>query len=80
MNIETVENVFKEVFGDDHLKIFKEMSAKDVEGWDSFNHINLIVALEEALNVEFTTDEIASMSNVGELIVILQQKGLPIAW
>ena len=56
------------------------MTAKDVSGWDSFNHINLIVALEDAFQITFTTEEMASMANVGDLIRILQAKGVEASW
>lgn len=56
------------------------MTAKDVQGWDSFNHINLIVALEEAFSIVFTSPEITSMQNVGDLVEILKTKGIQIDW
>ncbi len=80
MSIEKVENIFREVFDDPDLAIFPEMTAKDVRDWDSFNHINLIVALEDAFNISFTTDDIAGMVNVGGLIEILQHYGIDVSW
>lgn len=75
MSIEKVQRVFREVFENPDLSIFPDMTAKDVEGWDSFNHINLIVALEEIFGVSFTTEEIGGMANVGDLVKLLQKKG-----
>ena len=51
MSVERVQETFREVFGDEAPAVFPEMTAIDVAGWDSFNHINLIVALEEAFQV-----------------------------
>ena len=45
MSVERVKGVFREVFEDEELEIFPEMTARDIETWDSFNHINLVVAL-----------------------------------
>ena len=56
------------------------MTAKDVVGWDSFNHINLIMGLESAFDIIFSTDEIVEMANVGDLLVILQRKGIDVSW
>ncbi len=56
------------------------MSAKDVETWDSFNHINLVIAIETAFDITFATKEIAAMQNVGDLITSLQGKGIDISW
>ena len=78
--IENVQNIFREVFEDPELKIFPEMTASDVKQWDSFNHINLIIVLEEYYNLSFTTEEIAEMANVGDLIKVLGRKGIVIAW
>lgn len=80
MNIEKVQIVFQEVFEDPGLKILPEMTAKDVVGWDSFNHINLIMGLESAFDIIFSTDEIVEMANVGDMIVILQRKGIDVSW
>ena len=80
MNIEKVQIVFQEVFEDPGLKILPEMTAKDVVGWDSFNHINLIMELESAFDIIFSTDEIVEMANVGDMIVILQRKGIGVSW
>lgn len=80
MSINSVQNIFQEVFEDPNLKISLTMTAKDVANWDSFNHINLILALEEAFNVRFTTAEMAHMANVGELVGILAKKGVSVAW
>ena len=79
-NIDKVNTVFQTVFDDGDLSVVPEMSAKDVDGWDSFNHINLIVALEEEFEFSFTTEEIDNMSCVGDLVSILQQRGLDISF
>ncbi len=80
MSISKVQNIFQEIFEDPMLSIAPGMTAKDVVNWDSFNHINLILALEEAFTVRFTTAEMAQMSNVGELVVSLAKKGVNISW
>ncbi len=56
------------------FKVFEAMTAKDVEGWDSLNHINLIVAVEKSFKVTFTTKEVNGMKNVGELMQLIQAK------
>lgn len=80
MAVDQVRAVFREVFDQDDLEIFPEMSAKDVADWDSFNHINLIISLEEAFDLSFSTEEIAGMACVGDLITILQQRGRDVSW
>jgi len=71
---ERVLKVFREVFGDDELVVTESTTAKDVQGWDSFNHITLTLRLEEEFGVSFTTREIGSMARVGDLYALLETK------
>jgi acyl carrier protein len=72
-----VQNVFREVFDDEKLTIYREMQAKNVEGWDSLNHITLIMTLEETFKVKFSTREVMGFQNVGEMLDCLRGK-LPV--
>jgi acyl carrier protein len=56
------------------LNIFRAMQAKDVEGWDSLNHITLIMTLEETFKVKFSTREVMGFQNVGEMMDCLGRK------
>ncbi len=69
-----VNGIFQEVFDDDKLQIHDAMTAKDVEEWDSLNHINLIVAVERALKIKFTTKEVSNLANVGEFLTVIRSK------
>ena len=80
MAIDKVEEVFREVFEDSEMTLTPETTAKDVPEWDSFNHINLIVGLEDAFDISFSTEEMASMANVGDLVTLLQGKGMDVGW
>lgn len=69
-----VTSTFRDVFGEPDLNIWDEMTAEDVEQWDSLTHINLIVALEREFRVKFTTGEVSKLKNVGDLIHLIQAK------
>jgi acyl carrier protein len=69
-----VQNVFREVFDSQELNIYREMQAKDVDGWDSLNHITLIMTLEETFKVKFSTREVMGFQNVGEMMDCLRGK------
>jgi acyl carrier protein len=73
-----VRDIFREVFDKPTLEIFDGMQAKDVEGWDSLNHITLIMALEESFGVKFTTREVMGFQNVGEMLGCLRGKLPPV--
>lgn len=77
---EDVQEVFRSVFNEPELMLSPAMAAKDVPGWDSFNHLNLILALEERFNVRFSSEEIAAMSNVGDLFTTLNRHGVDARW
>jgi acyl carrier protein len=68
------EEIFQEVFDQPELKIFDEMVAQDVPDWDSLNHITLVVSLEEEFNLKFTTKEVMSWKNVGEMLDTLSER------
>lgn len=68
MDIEALTPIFRDVFGDETLVIDESTTAADVEGWDSFTHINLIMSVEEAFGVSFTTKEIGGLACVKELV------------
>ncbi len=59
--------IFRENFEDDALVIEDSFTAKDISGWDSLMQVNLVVSIEEEFDVRFTTDEIASISCIGEM-------------
>lgn len=66
--------IFRDVFGDDDIVAKPELTAKDVPGWDSFNHINIIVAAEVRFGVKFKAAEIESLRNVGDFARLIGQR------
>jgi acyl carrier protein len=69
--IERLNRVFQQVFDDDELQIDRQTSAKDVEGWDSLMHVTLIVNVEKAFKVKFSSSEVASLKDVGDLLDLI---------
>jgi acyl carrier protein len=66
--------VFCEVFDDDGIRIAPEMTANDVEGWDSLSHVNLIVAVESRFDIRFSQKELLTFKNVGDLMNSIRSK------
>jgi acyl carrier protein len=66
--------VFRDVFDDDELVINDAMTAEDVEGWDSLNHIRLIVSIERAFALKFSASETGKLKNVGEFVELIRSK------
>lgn len=61
-------NILREVFDNDTLVATPEMSAMDVEGWDSMGNVRLFLAVEQAFGVRFRAGEISDIPNVGALV------------
>lgn len=66
--------IFHDVFDDDTLALTPDLTAASVPEWDSFNHINLIVAVEARFKIKFQTAELESMNTVGHLVTLIQKK------
>ena len=71
--LEMVNAIFKDVLDDEDIVIKAETTANDVEEWDSLTHIQLIVAIEKAFDVRFTSSEIQRWQNVGEMCEAIQR-------
>lgn len=70
----TVNEIFRDVFDDEGIVVGEETTAKDIEDWDSLEHINLIAAIEQEFGIKFTMGQVVSMKNVGEMVdIILEQ-------
>jgi acyl carrier protein len=69
-----LERLFRDVFGDEALVLTDETTARDVPGWDSLGHVNLMFSIEERFNVRFRGNELAEFANVGELERFLEAR------
>jgi acyl carrier protein len=56
------------------LTVTMQTTAENVEGWDSFNHINIVVAIEREFGIKVHTAEIEELRNVGELVDLIDKK------
>ena len=72
--IETLNTIFQRVFDDDGICIRPEMTADDIDGWDSLSHVNLITTVETKFNVRFTQKELLRMKNIGNLLRTIETK------
>lgn len=69
-----LHEIFLDVFDLDELELTDETSANDIEEWDSLSHIQLIVAIEKAFGIKFTSLEIMKWRNVGEMVTSMLEK------
>jgi acyl carrier protein len=74
---EKLTDVFRDVFDDDSIVIREDMTAKDVQNWDSISHVDMICGVEAAFDIQLTTRQVAVLKTVGELISVIEQKKHP---
>ena len=72
---ERLNKVFQEVFDDDSIPVNDNTTADDIEDWDSFEHINLVVAVEEEFSFKIPMGKVVTMKNVGEMVDIIMETG-----
>ena len=66
-----LDGVFQDVFDDDSIHVNEKTTSKDIEDWDSLEHINLVVAIEKEFGMKFNMGEVNTMKNVGEIVDII---------
>jgi acyl carrier protein len=66
--------IFEDVFDESPIKVTPELSAKDIDGWDSLTHIRLILTVEKAFKIKFSTSEIGRLENVGDLVALIAER------
>ena len=72
--IERLTPIFRDVFGKPSLTITRETSARDIENWDSLNHVTLVMEVERAFGVRFALGELQDLKNVGALAALIERK------
>ena len=69
-----LNEVFRDVFEDDELSVTRQTTAKDIEGWDSLMHVTLLINVEKAFGVKFSSSEVANLKSVGDLSDLVEAR------
>ncbi len=72
--IEKLTPVFRNILNNQSLLITDELTANDVDSWDSLSHMLLITEIENTFSIKFKLRELNKMKNIGALVEIIQSK------
>lgn len=72
--LDQLTNILRDIFLDDSIQLTSATTANDIEGWDSFAHLNVIMAIENTFNIAISDDEVPSLRNIGDMIVLIEKK------
>ena len=71
-----LEEIIANIFELDSSQIKKEMTAADIEAWDSLSQLNLISAIEKEFQIKVEIDEIFTVMKIGDIYSLLSKKGV----
>ena len=66
--------IFREFFDDDSLMLRPDMTASDVDGWDSLTHIRLLLTIERKFQIKFSASEVGGLRTVRDLVLLIVRK------
>lgn len=74
-DLKKLQEIFRDVFDQDNLEITVETTSNDIEDWDSFAQINLIIEIENEFNIKFNLEEVNDLKNIKNILKAIQKKG-----
>jgi acyl carrier protein len=72
--LKTVNDIFIDVLDNNNIVLTDDITADDVDNWNSLNHIHLVVCIEKQFTVKFKSQEIQEWNNVGEMLDCIELK------
>ena len=71
--LDRLQKIIRQVVGDDEVVLKNNTTADEVTGWDSFNHINLIMGVETEFGIRFNVAELENLKNVGDFVDLIEK-------
>jgi acyl carrier protein len=72
--LEQLTEIARDVLNNDSLVLKPDMAATDVSEWDSFNHVNIVVATEMRFGIKFKTAELEQLKSIGGFVELIARK------
>ncbi|WP_234418225.1 acyl carrier protein [Aquimarina aquimarini] len=70
----TIKDILQSTLGHDRFTMADELTAKDVDGWDSLSHMMIITKIEEVFEIKFKLRDLNKLKNMGSLVSVIQTK------
>lgn len=71
---EQLTPIFRQTFSDETLVLTDDLSAKDVDKWDSLTHMQLVSNVEAKFGIKFKLKDLNKLKKVGDLVAIINSK------
>lgn len=72
--LERLKKIISQVVGNDQINLNKDTTADGVPGWDSFNHINIIMGAEMEFGIRFNVAELEGLKSVGDFVALIEKR------
>jgi acyl carrier protein len=69
-----ITELMEDIFDEDDLTYSDELTAADIEEWDSLSNIRFVVGIEKEFGIRFSNSEIAALENVGQMVDLIAAK------
>lgn len=73
-NLKKLQDIFRDVFDEEELEITKETTVRDIDDWDSFAQINLIIEIEKEFNIKINLEEISDLKSIKSILEIIERR------
>ena len=68
-----LEKIVSTILRRENISLSMDMTAPDVEGWDSLNHVQILFTIEQELGVQFPINEIQNLNKIGDLVKLMNK-------
>lgn len=68
-----IQSIAADILGLPNLELREETTARDVPGWDSLTHVQIIIGVEQAFGMRLSATQVAQLENAGSLVDVVQQ-------
>jgi acyl carrier protein len=72
--ISRLRQIITRVLKHENFEMRDDLTARDVDGWDSLSHMNIITEIENDFSIRFKLKELNKLTNMGNLLDLIQSK------